>query len=157
MGRGARCRREVLETLRESYDNFVLKRYNGCFIEALEDFNKLAESSLRSVLTHYYSNQRSRDQAWRSCKGALYEYAVFRGIQSVIESKRELREKLAVMMGDEVMVSYRDQIVIRNWCDILPDVDMVIVEKESNSVKAIISCKTSLRERLTETAFWKRE
>ncbi len=31
------------------------------------------------------------------------------------------------------------------------------MKKKTNFVRVIISCKTSLRERLTETAFWKRE
>jgi len=33
----------------------------------------------------------------------------------------------------------------------------LLIDKEVSRIKAIISCKTSLRERLTETAFWKRE
>jgi len=37
------------------------------------------------------------------------------------------------------------------------DVDILIIEKYTNSVIAILLYKTSLRERLTETAFWKRE
>jgi len=60
-------------------------------------------------------------------------------------------------MGDEALDSQKDQIVIRNWNDIFPDVDILIVERGSNLIMAILSCKTSLRERLTETAFWKRE
>ena len=42
---------------------------------------------------------------------------------------------------------------MKNWSDIFPDVDFVIVNKVCNKAMAIISCKTSLRERLTETAF----
>ncbi|MFN3805163.1 MAG: BsaWI family type II restriction enzyme [Pyrobaculum sp.] len=49
----------------------------------------------------------------------------------------------------------KEQLQIRNWSDILPDVDIAIVDKLSRNVKVVISCKTSLRERLTETAFWK--
>jgi type II restriction enzyme len=36
-------------------------------------------------------------------------------------------------------------------------VDFVIINKVINNVMAIVSCKTSLRERLTETAFWRGE
>ncbi|MEM2288710.1 MAG: BsaWI family type II restriction enzyme [Sulfolobales archaeon] len=61
-----------------------------------------------------------------------------------------------MVKGREINI-YRNQIAIRNWDDILPDVDLLIVDKNNQLVKAIASCKTSLRERLTETAFWKRE
>ena len=105
----------------------------------------------------YYQNQRSRDQAWKTCKGSLYEYAVFKYIQNIVENDKILKNKIIVMMGDEALILHKDQIVIKNWCDIFPDVDILIIEKQTNSVIAILSCKTSLRERLTETAFWKRE
>lgn len=75
----------------------------------------------------------------------------------IIDEEEKLRRYFEVLLGDEEMEIYADQIVIRNWNDILPDVDILLVEKETNAVRAIISCKTSLRERLTETAFWKRE
>ena len=61
------------------------------------------------------------------------------------------------MVGDDALEAYKDDIVIRNWSEIFPDVDLLLVEKETNKILAILSCKTSLRERLTETAFWKRE
>ena len=57
-------------------------------------------------------------------------------------------------MGEDI-IRYKDGFVIKNWSEIFPDVDLLIVKE--NKVEVIISCKTSLRERLTETAFWKRE
>ena len=141
MRRGFKCKKEVLEALKQNYDNIVLNRYTGSFLEALKNFDTLAENNLRAVLAPYYSNERSRDQAWKTCKGSLYEYAVFRYIQSIIESNVELRDKIAVMMGDEAIISHKDQIVIRNWCDIFPDVDILLIEKETNLVIAILSCK----------------
>lgn len=157
MRRGFKCKKEVLEALKQGYDSIVRSGFQGNFLDALKNFDSLAENSLRGILIRYYPNQRSRDQAWKTCKGSLYEYAVFRYIQNIVENDDILRDKIIVMMGDEALISHKDQIVIRNWCDIFPDVDILIIEKETNSVIAILSCKTSLRERLTETAFWKRE
>jgi len=94
------------------------------------------------------------DQAWKTCKGTLYEYAIFKYIQNVVSSDEKLK-KFKVLMGEDARDQHTEQIVIRNWSEIFPDVDILIVEDES--VRAIISCKTSMRERLTETAFWKRE
>lgn len=157
MKRGFRCRKELLEMLKRSYDEIVLDRYEGKFSDALKNFDMLVEDSLRKILITFYPKERSRDQAWKTCKGSLYEYAVFRYIQNVIESNKELRDRMEVAMGDEIMMSYKDQLVIRNWNEIFPDADVLLIRKETNSVVAILSCKTSLRERLTETAFWKRE
>jgi len=157
MRRGFKCKKEVLLELQKEYDQIVAQRYNNNFLEALKNFDSIAENNLRILLEKYYSNQRSRDQAWKTCKGSLYEYAVFRYIQNIIENNISLKNKITVIMGDEALLSHKDQIVIRNWSEIFPDVDILIIEKETNLVRAILSCKTSLRERLTETAFWKRE
>ncbi len=154
--RGFKCKREVLEALKQDYDNVVRDEFGGNFLKALEIFDSLVEDNLRDILMEYYVNQRSRDQAWRTCKGSLYEYAIFRYIQSII-GNNELKDKVMVVMGDEASASHKEQVVIRNWHDIFPDADILIIEKKTNLVKAILSCKTSLRERLTETAFWKRE
>ena len=157
MRRGFKCKKEVLIELQREYDQIVIDRYNNNFLQALKNFDLIAENNLRPLLGRHYPNQRSRDQAWRTCKGSLYEYGIFRYIQNIIENNISLKDKIMIIMGDEALHSHKDQIVIRNWSDIFPDVDILIIEKETNLVRAILSCKTSLRERLTETAFWKRE
>lgn len=157
MRRGFKCKRVVLEALKQNYDNIVMDRYQGNFLEALKNFDTSAENSLRNILMRYYSNQRSRDQAWKTCKGSLYEYAVFKYIQQIINGNTKLRDKIVVLMGDDALIPHKDQIVIKNWSEIFPDVDILIIERNTNFIIAILSCKTSLRERLTETAFWRRE
>ena len=138
MRRGFKCKKEVLEALKEDYDSIVRKKFQENFLEALKNFDSLAENNLRDVLVRYYINQRSRDQAWRTCKGSLYEYAVFRYIQDIVENNEILNENIRVLMGDEALTSYKEQLVIRNWCDIFPDVDILIIEKYTNSVIAIL-------------------
>ncbi len=157
MARGFGCRKEVLKQLRDLYDRTVKDKYNKNYLDALKNFNAIAENYLRPVLSNYYSLERSMNQAWKTCKGSLYEFAVINTLKQIIENNEILRNKLDVILGDDVSYEHTSQIVIKNWCDILPDVDMVLVERDANKVKAILSCKTSLRERLTETAFWKRE
>lgn len=156
MRRGFKCKKNVLNSLKRGYDKIVEVGYSKDYLKAIEQFDFIAEEKLRNLLNRFYNNHRSRDQAWKTCKGSLYEYAVFKCIQQVI-IKDKLENKLLVLMGDAALIRHKDQIVIRNWSDIFPDVDIIIVEKETDLVRAIISCKTSLRERLTETAFWKRE
>ncbi|HEC88166.1 MAG TPA: hypothetical protein ENI52_02495 [Thermoplasmata archaeon] len=157
MRRGFKCKKEILNELKRNYDKIVINKYQKNFLKALKNFDLISESKLRPLLIKYYSNPRSRDQAWRTCKGSLYEYAVYKYIHNIIEKDRKFKDKIALIMGDEALDSQKDQIVIRNWNDIFPDVDILIVERGSNLIMAILSCKTILRERLTETAFWKRE
>ncbi|MEM0302483.1 MAG: BsaWI family type II restriction enzyme [Archaeoglobaceae archaeon] len=78
-------------------------------------------------------------------------------MNQVIQNDTNLRDRFEIATGDEALAQYREQIAIKNWNEILPDADILVLRKETKRVKAIISCKTSLRERLTETAFWKRE
>ncbi len=157
MKRGFKCRNDVLKNLKHEYDRIVHEKYNGVFLDGLKNFNNIAEDELRQVLLEFYENARSRDQAWKTCKGSLYEYAVYRYITQIIENNESLKRRLIIRMGDEALDTHGDQIAIKNWCDIFPDVDILIIDKDTQLVKAILSCKTSLRERLTETAFWKRE
>ncbi|MEM0241354.1 MAG: BsaWI family type II restriction enzyme [Candidatus Nezhaarchaeales archaeon] len=155
MRRGYRCKEDALSYLINCYEDVVTKGFQGDYLEAVKCFESVSETKIRRDLNQFYKNFRSADQAWKTCKGVLYEYAVFKAIKQVIDNS-QLRNSLQVVRGREVD-TYRDQIVIRNWNDILPDVDLLIVDKNNQLVKAIASCKTSLRERLTETAFWKRE
>ena len=148
-----RCKQEIIESLKTKYDEITSKEFNNNYLEILKKFDQIAENKLRGVLDPYYDSSRSRDQAWKTCKGALYEYAVFKYINHIIKSDKSLNE-FSALMGED-MFRLKDQFVIRNWSDIFPDVDILIVE--GDQVRVIVSCKTSLRERLTETAFWKRE
>jgi len=157
MRRGFKCKQEVLMSLEKQYDKIVNNKYDADYLESIKDFNSIAEDELRSILKKFYSNQRSRDQAWRTCKGSIYEYAVYKCIHGVINSNEDLKEKVEAIMGDEASEDHKKQIVINNWSDIFPDVDILIINKNTGMIMAILSCKTSLRERLTETAFWKRE
>ena len=157
MKRGFRCKYTILEKLENEYNKLVREKFEGNYLTPLQKFDSIAENKLRCLLNSFYDNSRSLDQAWKTCKGSLYEFAVFKFIEQIISKDPNLKSRFKVVMGDETLALHREQIVIKNWCEILPDVDIIIVEKERDSVKVVISCKTSLRERLTETAFWKRE
>jgi len=141
----------------EEYDVLVREEYNEDYMNAITNFDNLAENKLRGVLKEFYDKEKSRNQAWKTCKGHLYEYAIFKAINQVVQKNEILRDRFKILMGDDALQQYGDRVVIRNWSDIFPDVDILILDKNTDQVKVIASCKTSLRERLTETAFWKRE
>ena len=68
MRRGFKCRKNVLEELKQEYDSIVFERYKGNLATALENFEKIAENDLRKLLSKYYSNERSLNQAWKTWK-----------------------------------------------------------------------------------------
>jgi len=155
-----RCKKELFEKLEEIYENIVKEEeFQEDWIKALENFDEITENKLKLILKEFYPVQKSRDQAWKSCRGLLYERVVFKTLKQIINKDDELKKKFEVITGEEGVKEefLKEQIVIRNWNEIWPDADILLINKKDSRIKAIISCKTSLRERLTETAFWKRE
>ena len=149
-----RCKVNVIADLKNSYEKIVIEEYNMSFLKALKNFDIISEIKLReNVMKKYYGNIKSLNQAWKSCKGFLYEYAVYESLKEIL--KREKLREIKLFLGEEIPTEYNEQVVIKNWCEIKPDIDILVAKRDK--VIAIISCKTSLRERLTETAFWKRE
>jgi type II restriction enzyme len=148
------CSEEIFKMIMKLYDDHVMSS-GLSFCQAIEHFEDISERSIRPRS----GTGRSADQMWRSCKGSLYEYAVCKALNEILINDPFLLKKIDVIHGSKLKFHpvLKDQIVIRNWSDILPDVDFVIINKVINKVMAIVSCKTSLRERLTETAFWKGE
>ncbi|MEN2984143.1 MAG: BsaWI family type II restriction enzyme [Dictyoglomaceae bacterium] len=157
MKKGFGCKKEIFIEITNFYDEITKNEYKSDYLKVLNEFESISEDKIRLILDKYYSNLRTKDQAWKTCKGALYEYSVFKFLTHIVNYAPLLKNKIEIITNIKSLDIYREQIVIKNWVDIFPDVDMLIVDKESNKVKAILSCKTSLRERLTETAFWKRE
>lgn len=157
MGKSHRCNKEIISKLISFYDDITEREFNGDYLKTLNNFENIAEEKLRVFLDKYYLHQRAKDQAWRSCKGNLYEYAVYKYLLHLVNNNKTLINKIDVVRETENLPNIKEQIKIKNWVDIFPDVDIFLLDKETNKIKAILSCKTSLRERLTETAFWKRE
>jgi len=156
MRRGVKCKKEVINLLKSEYDRILKEEYGGDYLKALRDFEYISENRLRALLSRFYGKPKSASGAWRPCKGELYEYVILNFIKNIIEKDKELKKRLEAVPGEQIL-SYKNQIAIKNWSEVYPDVDILLVDKSKGLVKSIISCKTSLRERLTETAFWKRE
>ena len=77
-------------------------------------------------------------------------------MDEILTGDTSLAQRIDIIHGSKLSV-FKKQLVIRNWSDILPDADFAIINRKCGRVVAVLSCKTSLRERLTETAFWARE
>lgn len=76
MRRGFKCKNEVLQLLESKYDDIAKQEYEDGYLDALKNFDSFAETNLRKILGDFYRESRSADQAWKSCKGSLNEYAI---------------------------------------------------------------------------------
>jgi len=108
MKRGFKCKEKIIKELKSKCDETVAGVYHGNFLEAIK--------------------------AWKSCKGELYEYVVFRYIENIIEGDDLLKDKIMIMRGDETLVFYKEELSIRNWKEIFPDVDIAMIKKDTKSI-----------------------
>lgn len=101
-------------------------------------------------------------QSWRSWKGQNFEKLVFYILSRIID---EAGIPLKLIRGSTLEYQQIDAELCKVKLNILvdfgvhgcfvPDADIVVYDPSDASVKAIISCKTSLRERIAQTGFWK--
>ena len=100
-------------------------------------------------------------QSWRSWKGKNFEKLVL----FIVEQEISVIGQLKAISGSELEKELNDERLSRIKRNIVvdfgevgcfvPDADIVIYSEEDESIKAIISCKITLRERIAQTAFWK--
>ncbi len=95
-----------------------------------------------------FSSEKNFEQSWRAVKG--------RGLEKVIEYI--LKQQLQAVglelvhlgdVGDLLKLDFGE------YGQHYPDVDLVVYQQSKHRVLAILSIKTSLRERATQTAYWR--
>ena len=101
-------------------------------------------------------------QSWRSWSGQNFEKLMVHILPKLID---EAGLPLELIQGSIVKNRQTDETLSRVKRNILvdfgiygyhlPDADIVVYDPSDASVKAIISCKISLRERIAQTAYWK--
>ncbi len=95
-----------------------------------------------------FPDDKDFEQSWRSVKG--------RGLEKLLEFmlRRQLRDlDLDLLHASEVGTSLK--IDFGEYGEHYPDVDLVVIQPSKNRVLAILSIKASLRERATQTAYWR--
>jgi len=116
MQKKLRCKKKLFEELEKIYENIVTKEFQERWIEALENFDEVTENKIRLILKDFYPKPKSRDQAWKSCKGLLYEKVVFKTLKEIIDRDKELKKKFEIISREEGIKeeALKEQIVIRN-------------------------------------------
>ncbi len=103
------------------------------------------------------------EQSWRSFKGKNFEKLILYIIKDqvnnlglkIIEGS-ELEKKDSRKLNEEQSRVKRNLLIhYGEFGSHLPDVDLIIYEQNSYKVLAVISSKITLRERITQTGYWK--
>ena len=100
------------------------------------------------------------EQSWRNFKGNCFEKLLQHIITQSVEplalkvvNDNELKKK---KLSDQLDAVKRN--VVINFGEYgmhLPDADIVVYNPVNHRIIAVISCKTSLRERVAQTGYWK--
>jgi len=144
----SRCSSELWSSI---YGKLLRYKNQNDWKTVLENFENISEKYIRGdVQSNLNYIENSFNQAWKSCKGKLYEYVVYNYIKEIL--KKNSISSISVNRESELENNKKSTIQIHNWDEIMPDTDLVL--EKNDKILAILSCKTSLRERLTETAFW---
>jgi type II restriction enzyme len=131
-----------------------------------------AWSTIRSLKDKYIETceklhpDKDAEQSWHVFIGNSFQnlvYAILKGYFANLKKKDKTFQNLQVLKENELN---KNDIIVRKLAIrygdhlLLPDTDMVIanasIEDPWNSdILAIVSCKTSLRERIAQACYWK--
>ena len=100
------------------------------------------------------------DQSWRNFKGNCFEkllqYIITQSVESLalkVVNDNELKKK---KLSDQLDAVKRNVVInFGKYGMHLPDADIIVYNPVNHRVIAIISSKTSLRERVAQTGYWK--
>jgi type II restriction enzyme len=151
---------EMYEDRKKQYGDRAYLYVSEIFEEAREHYRSEYLSSPRAARLRAQGRMPDAEQSWKPFKGANFEKLVLYIIKQELESMG-----LRCISGDKLLRPknlpaelsdvYRKLVIRYGQYSILPDADLVIYEPKSHEVIGIVSCKTTLRERIAQTAYWK--
>jgi type II restriction enzyme len=117
----------------------------------------------RSNFVENPSPQGDFEQSWKPVKGNMLEKLITHiledevaGLGLMIVRGKKLDKSKSENLSKELSLVKRNLLVdYGEFGSHLPDVDMIIYNPKTLKVLAVISSKSSLRERIAQTAYWK--
>ena len=149
--------KEKFEYLKKLYHK-RLESNPRAYEEILDIFKeaemKIAEDARKRGITDI-------GQSLRAWKGNNFERFVHYIVSNMIETRLSFKVieggRLEKQQADLKLNKVKRSLLVdfgKHGCH-LPDADIVVYNPDNLRVKAIISCKISLRERIAQTAYWK--
>jgi len=128
------------------------------------DFNFVSE--MFSEIKEKYKNEaaakgKDPNQAWNSWSGHNLQKLITFIVEDFVLS---LNENISITSDNDIsrkkLSKELDRVrrnvqVFYNKYSVVPDADIIVYDKNNCSVRMIISCKASLRERVAQAAYWK--
>ncbi len=136
--------------------------------EALKKLNALKGEYIKTI-QKVKRHIKDPEQSWHSYIGKKFEKIIFNALKGYIEilKKKYPEFQGLVALTDKDITNKREyEVIFRKLAVkygeylLLPDTDIVIADYNSSNpweskVLAIVSCKTSLRERIAQSCYWK--
>jgi type II restriction enzyme len=146
----------------------IIKKIEKGGVNPIKGWNKIRKLKDEYVanLTKYYPKIKSAESSWHAFIGSKFEKTATSIIrQYVKEIKRTDKIFNGLTLLSENEVNKHEVIKRKLTIDygeyfLLPDIDLSLVDFNPESpwnstILAIISCKTSLRERIAQSCYWK--
>lgn len=127
----------------------------------------LAEAKARHIQDYIEAQlQRGRrreeidpEQSWKAFKGKNFEKLILYIIEDSVKAMGLKSTKDNALnrkrLSKELSEVRRRLVVHYGKYDFIPDTDIVIYHPRTYRIIAVVSCKTTLRERIAQTAYWK--
>lgn len=151
---------QMYEDKKKLYGDEAYLHVSEIFEEARERYKSEYLSSPTVARLRAQGKTPDAEQSWKPFKGANFEKLVLYIIGQEVDSMG-----LRCIFGDkllrprnlsaELSAVYRNLLVRYGQYSLLPDADLVIYEPGTCKVIGVVSCKTTLRERIAQTAYWK--
>lgn len=132
-------------------EGMTIKEFRDFFIQHYSpEYSNIPEFLLEADKEHTrrLPPKKSKSQSWKIIKG--------RGLELVIEHiLAQQLEALNLSLISVKRAKERVEIDFGEYGSHLPDVDLIVYQQSRDRILAILSVKTSLRERATQTAYWR--
>ncbi len=137
------------------------KNHNGDAYKYVSELLEKAKQKHKEDWDKNPTKDGDHEQSWRAFKGKNFEKLVQYIIKdkvndlgltvvngNALERSKKLSEELSKVKRN-LVINYGI------YGMHLPDVDIIIYQKKSCKVLAVLSCKVTLRERIAQTGYWK--
>jgi len=154
------------EDLKNMYDEKKKLYRENAYLHISEIFEDAREEHKQQYLASKRAQKRIQqgeipdaEQSWKGFKGNNFERLILYIISSELGTDKIrcipgawLKRK---QLSAELSEVHQNLAVRYGKYRLLPDADLVVYNTSTYEVKAIISCKITLRERIAQTAYWK--
>lgn len=150
----------LFEDLKEMYNQYR-KKYGKKAYNYLSQLLEEAKEMHKKDRKKHATKKKNHEQNWQAFKEKNMRKLVHHiiasevkelGLEAVNEQKIERTRKLPYELGRvkrNLLVDYKE------FGMFLPDIDIIIYEPKSLNVICVISSKVTVRERITQTSYWK--